>query len=126
MFRKKVRTQPYNFNAALVKISLACQSNMNHSLILPSVYYDIRKGQYAIQFECAQREYPEGIESKKYVLKIRRIEKLWCLSLEKLLDFAISYTQKEDAFLDLSEDNLPEGVTMKIKNIDKPKKLHRP
>lgn len=107
---------PYDYGDALMKLGAACKKSKAYSVILPGLYYDVGKEMYVIHFECAQKEYTIG-KKKKYFLSVRRDEKLMSKSLEDLLDYAITYANFEDAFIRSPQDNLPEGVTMNIKNI---------
>lgn len=116
-FKRKKPEPPYDYGAALARLSAACQKCVAFSLVLPGVYYDTKKGKYVVHFECAQREYTNGATKKKYFLSIRRDEKLFGENLETLLDYAITYTGYTDAFMVSPKDNLPEGITMNIKNI---------
>jgi len=116
-FKRKKPEPPYDYGAALARLSAACQKCVAFSLVLPGVYYDTKKGKYVVHFECAQREYTNGATKKKYFLSTRRDEKLIGDDLETLLDFAVTYAGYDDAFLRSPQDNLPEGVTMQIKNI---------
>lgn len=113
----KKPTPQYDYGAALARLAAACQKSKVYTVILSSVYFDTIKGKFVVHFECAEREYTNGATRKKYFLSTRRDEKLIGDDLETLLDFAVTYAGYDDAFLRSPQDNLPEGVTMQIKNI---------
>ena len=125
-FKRKKPEPPYDYGAALARLSAACQKCVAFSLVLPGVYYDTKKGKYVVHFECAQREYTNGATKKKYFLSIRRDEKLFGENLETLLDYAITYANFDDAFIRSPQDNLPDGVKMQIKNIVRTPTGHLP
>ena len=115
LFNRKA--PPYDYGAALARLTAACQKCKAFSMVLPSVYFDAYKGKYVVHFECAEREYTNKTTRRKYFLSVRRDEKLVGDDLETLLDFAIVYANYPDAFLRSPKDNLPEGVSILIKNI---------
>lgn len=115
LFKKP--TPPYDYGAALARIAAQCQKSTAYSLVFWGLYYDATKGKYCIHFECAEKEYTQGRTRKKYYYSTRRDEKLFGDNLEDLLDYAITYTGYPDAFMVNPKDNLPEGITMNIKNI---------
>ena len=125
-FKRKKPEPPYDYGAALARLSAACQKCVAFSLVLPGVYYDTKKGKYVVHFECAQREYTNVATKKKYFLSIRRDEKLFGENLETLLDYAITYANFDDAFIRSPQDNLPDGVKMQIKNIVRTPNGHLP
>ena len=125
-FKRKKPEPPYDYGAALARLSAACQKCVAFSVVLPGVYYDTKKGKYVVHFECAEREYTNGATRKKYFLSIRRDEKLFGENLETLLDYAITYANFDDAFIRSPQDNLPDGVKMQIKNIVRTPNGHLP
>lgn len=126
LFKRKKPEPPYDYGAALARLSAACAKSRAYSVILSGVYYDTAKGDYVVHFECAQKEYTQGKTKKKYFLSIRRDEKLRGHNLEQLLDFAITYANYDDAFIRSPQDNLPEGITAQIKNIIRTPNGHIP
>ncbi len=124
--RRKV-SPSFNYADALVRLSSACQKCKVYTVVLPGVYYDAHRGLYCVHFECATKEYTNGETRAKYFLSIRRNEKMWGDSLEKLLDYAITYAEYDDAFIRMPKDNLPEGIKMSVKNIHRtPGRSHIP
>lgn len=115
--KRKKPAPPYDYGAALARLSAACQKCEAYSIILSSVYYDVLKGEYVVHFECAMREFTQGPKKKKYFLTVRRDEKLRGGNLEDLLDYAITYANFDDAFMRSPQDNLPNGIRIQIKNI---------
>lgn len=127
LFKRKEETPPpYDYGSAIAKLAAACQKCKVYSVVLFGVYYDIKKGMFAVHFECAQKEYRIGGKRKKYYLTVRRDEKMWGNNLEDLLDYAITYANFEDAFMRSPQDNLPDGITMSIKNIVRTPNNHPP
>lgn len=127
LFKRKEETPPpYDYGAAFAKLATACQKCKVYSVVLFGVYYDVKKGMFAVHFECAQKEYRMGGKRKKYYLTVRRDEKMWGNNLEDLLDYAITYANFEDAFMRSPQDNLPDGITMSIKNIVRTPNNHPP
>ena len=121
LFKRKEETPPpYDYGAAIAKLATACQKCKVYSVVLFGVYYDIKKGMFAVHFECAQKEYLLSSKKNKYFLSVRRDEKFWCASLENLLDYAITYASYPDAFRVSPRDNLPEGITMAVRNFTRP------
>ena len=125
LFKRKKPEPHYDYGAAIARLSSACMKSKAFSLVLPSVYYDIAKGEYVVHFTCAQREYEMGVK-KKYFLSIRRDEKLRGENLEDLLEFAVTYANYDDAFIRSPQDSLPDGITMQIKNINRSPGRHNP
>lgn len=119
MFKLFKRNKPeprYDYASALAQLSAACQKNTVYSVILPSLFYDAARGKFAVHFECTMKEYVKNSKKNKYFLSLRRSEKIWSSNLEQLLDFAVEYASFDDAFMRSPQDNLPEGITMSIKN----------
>ena len=117
IFKRRKQAPPYEYAAALARLSALCNQSKAYSFILCSVFYDMSKGKYAVHFECANREYYITDKGRrKYFISVRRDEKFWGEDLETLLDFCVTYAHYDDAFLRSPQDNLPEGVSVSIKN----------
>lgn len=113
----KRKKEPYDYGAAIAKLATLCQKSSKYSIVMPSVHYDTHKGKFCVHFECAEKEYTNGETRKKFFLTTRRDEKIFGEDLEALLDFAVTYAGYPDAFINPPLDNLPEGITMNVKNI---------
>ena len=116
IFKRKKPKPPFDYEEALAKLSAECCECKAFSAVFASVYYDAKRGKYVAHFECAQKEYLLSSKRNKFFLSIRRDEKFWCASLESLLDYAITYAGYPDAFRISPRDNLPEGITMAVRN----------
>lgn len=114
---RKGTPRPFDYAAALKRLTIACEKCTLYSVVHPAVFFDTRKCLFCVHFECAMREFTNGETRKKYYLSVRRNEKLWSDDLERLLDFAVTYAEYDDAFRKSPEDNLPEGIKMSIKTI---------
>lgn len=114
-FRRKSAT--YDYPSALARLTAACNKSEAYNLIACSVFYDTTKGMFAVHFECANREYYKTNSGKRrFFLSVRRDEKFWSEDLETLIDFCITYANYSDAFIRAPHDNLPDGVSVSVKN----------
>ena len=115
LFKKP--TPHYDYGAALARIAANCQRSTAYDLVFWGAYYDTTKGEYCVHFECAEKKCTQGKTRKKYYYATRRDEKLFGADLEELLEFSAAYSGYPDAFMVNPKDNLPDGITMNIKNI---------
>lgn len=118
-FKQNKKEQPYNYEAALVALSNICRNTKAYSFVMPSVYYDVTKKRFVVHFECVMREYFQKNGRNKFFFSLRRSEKIFGENLQDVLDFAITYAGYEDAFIRSPQDNLPDGISMSIKNISR-------
>ena len=116
--KQQPKTQ-YDYEAAFAKLAVACKASTAYSVIMPSVYFDEPKRKFVVHFECAMREYIQKKGKNRFFLSMRRSEKIWGDNLEDVLDFAITYANYDDAFIRSPQDNLPDGIAVSIKNMNR-------
>jgi len=118
LFKRKKPDPPYDYDAALAELSARCVKSTAYDVIMPSVYYDCKRGAFAAHFECSMREWVQKKGKRNnYFLSLRRTEKIFGPSLADVLDFAVTYAGYPDAFVRSPQDNMPEGFSIIIKNM---------
>lgn len=125
LFKRKKQEPPYDYGAAIARLSAACQKSNAYSVILPSLYFDVSKGEYVVHFTCAMKEYVPH-KKKKYFYSVRRDEKIRGANLQDLLEYALTYSNYDDAFIRSPQENLPDGITIQIKNINRAPGINAP
>lgn len=125
LFKRKKQEPPYDYGAAIARLSAACQKSNAYSVILPSLYFDMSKGEYVVHFTCAMKEYVP-YKKKKYFYSVRRDEKIRGANLQDLLEYALTYSNYDDAFIRSPQENLPDGITIQIKNINRAPGINAP
>lgn len=125
LFKRKKQEPPYDYGAAIARLSAACQKSNAYSVILPSLYFDVSKGKYVVHFTCAMKEFVPG-KKRKYFYSVRRDEKLRGTNLQDLLEYALTYSNYDNAFIRSPQENLPDGITIQIKNINRAPGINAP